>query len=340
MKFTKLILLTITLGIFTQIKAFGQFGSPLLTYKNDVPTQKECAEITKRKLIVLNQRWDLDKVDEFKRDKEFSLLEEYKDECAAYSNAYVQLIKEKWSLHDTFEVYSFKQIKELYETGATDVVVLALVHITVEKGSDNKNEYKLDFAYSANEKKMDENGFNPQDFKALILFPIEQLNELDYTFTKMYLGISLLRQVPTKEDIHYSIDMMNNIVQRKTLDNKFTDNTIKQLSPKLKEYTLAISKKDWDEDISIKDAQVYYPYPIEIVEQEKFNTLITEGATGYAYAFKLGTWMGIMFSDTKEIAYVSAPIDIPVKKATTLFSLRDLNKINEAVTNTKIVFKE
>jgi hypothetical protein len=50
--------------------------------------------------------------------------------------------------------------------------------------------------------------------------------------------------------------------------------------------------------------------------------------------------MGIMFSDTKEIAYVSAPIDIPVKKATALFSLRDLNKINEAVTNTKIVFKE
>lgn len=94
--------------------------------------------------------------------------------------------KGKWSLHDTFEVYSFKQIKELYETGATDVVVLALVHITVEKGSDNKNEYKLDFAYSANEKKMDENGFNPQDFKSLILFPIEQLNELDYLYKNVF----------------------------------------------------------------------------------------------------------------------------------------------------------
>ncbi len=318
----------------------AQFGSPLLTYKNDVPTQKECTEITSRKLIIMMQRWDLDKVDEFKRKKEFSQLEEYKDNCAAYSEAYIQFIKEKWSLHDTFEVKSFKQVKDLYETGATDYVVLALTHITVTKDSENKNQFTLDYAYSGNEATMDAGGFNVQDFKSLVLFPIEQLNELESTFTKMYLGISMIHQVPTKEDIYYGIDAMNDIVKRKAADNKFTDNTIKQTAPKLKEYTLAISKKDWDDYIAVKDAQVYYPYPIEVMEQEKFNKLITEGAAGYAYAFKVGNWFGIIYSDTKEIAYMSAPIDIPVKKTTPQFSLRDFNKINEAITGTKIDFKE
>ena len=340
MKQTRAFILTVLITLLSAGGLRAQFGSPLLTYKNDVPTQKECGQITSRKLIVMNQRWDLDKVDEFKRKKQFSELEEYKDNCAAYSNAYIDLIREKWNLHDTFEVKSFKQVRDLFEAGETEYIVLALVHITVEKDSENKNVFSVDYAYTGEESAKDANGFSSQDFKSLVLFPIEQLNEMETSFAKMYMGISLLHQVPTKEDIHYAVDVMNDIVKRKAADNKFTDNTIKQYSARLKDYTLAINKKDWDDYISIADAQVYYPYAIEVMEQDKFNSLITTPTPGYAYAFKLGNYIGIMFSDTKEIVYMSAPIDIPAKKTTPQFSLREFNKINEAVTGTKIDFKE
>lgn len=317
----------------------AQFGSPMLVYKNDLPTQKECAEIANRKLIIMGQRWDLDLVEDYKKDKEFSALEEYKDNCTAYSNEMTTPLAERWTLHDSFDVKAYREVKELYRTGTTEYLVLALIRITVEKGSDNKNEFNVSFAYTGKEDKADAAGFNPKEFKALVLFPIEQIEEMESTFKKLYIGVSMPRQYPTAVDLYKAVDVMTNLVKRRTADVAFTDNTIKQLSPKLKDYTLAIAKSDWDEDLSVADAQKYYPYPIEVMPDDKFNELIVTGKPGYAYAYKQGNLMGIVLSDTKDVAFISGPNDIPASKTTAKFSTRDFNKINEAVTETKIIFK-
>lgn len=339
MKKNRLLVFILIVFSLAPIKGRAQFGSPILVFKNDLPTQKECIEINSRKLIIMGARWDLDLVEDYKKRKEFSLLEEYKDNCLAYSEAYLKPLAERWTMHDSFETKQYRDVKALYHAGVTDVLVLALVKITIEKGNDDKNEFTVSFAYTGDEAEKDAAGFNPKEFKALVMFPIEQIEEMETTFKKLYIGVGIQHQVPTETDIYRAVDVMTNLVNRRAADIAFTDNTIKQFAPRLKDYTLAISKKDWEDGLLIADAQAYYPYPIEKMDEEKYNELIKAGKPGYAYGFKFGNLVGIMLSDTREVAFISGPSDIPNSKTSPYFNTRDFNKINEAVTETKIIFK-
>jgi len=339
MKIFRLIIVCLIAFLLSPIEGNAQFGSPILVYKNDLPTQKECVEINSRKLIIMGQRWDLDLVEDFKRKKEFSLFEEYKDNCIAYSDSFIKPLAERWSMHDSFEIKQYREVKALYNAGVTDVLVLALVKITIEKDNDNKNEFTVSFAYTGDEAEKDAAGFNPKEFKALVLFPIEQIEEMETTFKKLYIGVGIQHQVPTKTDINRAVDVMTNLVNRRAADAAFTDNTLKQFAPRLKDYTLAISKKDWEDGLLIADAQAYYPYPIEKMDEDKYNELIKSGKPGYAYGFKFGNLVGIMLSDTRQVAFIAGPSDIPNSKTSPFFNTRDFNKINEAVTEAKIIFK-
>ncbi len=340
MRIGRFLPLLLILTFFHYNTANAQFGSPLTVFKNDLPTQKECAEITGRKLVVMKVRWDIDQIDEYTRKKQFSQLEEYKDNCAAFSNSFTEPVSERWTMHDTMEYHTFKELREMYQAGETNVIVVALARIKITKGADDKKQFDLSYSYYGDEDAKDSSGFDPNDFKALVVFPIEQIMELPDAFKKIYVGVQLEHQNPSKEELYYAVDVVTDLVKRKAADNTFTDKVIKQSAPKLKDYTLAISKDDWDEDYKIKDAEPYYPLPIEVMEPAKFKQLITEGKPGYAYAIKVGLNTTIMLSDKREVAYLQQPNDIPTRKASDKFANRDFHKIYEAVTGVKVEFKE
>lgn len=323
---------------FTTLSA--QSGSFLLNYKNDLPTPQEVEQIKSRKLIIMSARWEADIVEEFKRLKEFNQLEEYKDNCAAYSKQYTDMIEGYWSLHDTAIVRSYIDIKTMLEAGEKDYVVLAFVQVHGRINNDEKKEFTYTYSYTGYEAANDAKAYDPLNYKALVLIPIEALMDFPDDIRKMYLGVSMPRQVPTKTDIIYGIDIMNDIVKRKAANPKFSDNMLKEHAPKLKDYTLAISKDDWEGSYLLREAQEWYPLPIEKVEADKFAELVEFGMPGYAIAFKVGNFTCVMLSDTREIAYIQGSTDIPAKKTSRYFNSRDFHKIYEAVTGERVTFKE
>lgn len=340
MRFGKWSLLLVFFLLVSVQSAKAQAGSPILAYKNDLPTAIECGEIKSRKLIIMQARWDADVVEEYKRLKEFSALEQYKDECAAYSKGYVDTLAQYWTMHDTAIIRSYIEIKNMLEAGEKDFVVLALVRVSGKLNNDDKKEFSYSYTYNGTEYDNDKLPYDPLNFKALVLFPIEALTDFPDDIRKMYLGISLQHQVPNKNDIVYAVDMMNDIVKRKLENPKFSDNMLKEGAPKLKNYTLAISKDNWESTYLLREAQEWYPLPIEKMEPEKFSELVQFGMPGYAIGYKIGNFTCIMLADTKEIVYVQGGMDIPSKKTSPYFNGRDFNKIYEAVTGERVTYKE
>jgi len=332
--------LSLSILITTHTISKAQSGSPILCYKNDLPTPSEVEQIRSRKLVIMKARWDADVVEEYKRLKEFSLLEEYKDLCAAYSDAYTTPLASYWSLHDSTALKSYIEIRNMLEAGEKDVMVLALVRVNIKLTNDDKKEISFSYTYTGEEEANDAKPYDPLSYKALVLFPIEALEDFPSDIKKMYLGVSLPRQVPTETDLIYAVDIMNDIVKRKTANTKFSDNMLKEFAPRLKEYTLAISKDNWEPSYLLREAAEYYPLPVEKVEPEKFTELIRYGMPGYAIGYKVGNFTVVMFSDTREIAYIQGPMDIPSKKSSKYFNNRDFHKIYEAVTGERVTFKE
>ncbi len=318
----------------------AQSGSFLLNYKSDLPTPQEVEQIKTRKLIIMSARWEADIVEEYKRLKEFAALEEYKDNCATYSKAYTDMIEGYWSLHDTAIVRSYIDIKTMLEAGEKDYVVLAFVQVHGRINNDDKKEFTYTYSYTGDEAANDARPYDPLNYKALVLLPIEALTEFPDDIRKMYLGVAMPHQVPVKSDIIYGIDIMNDIVKRKAANPKFSDNMLKEYAPKLKDYTLAISKDNWESSYLLREAEEWYKLPIEKVEPEKFAELVEFGMPGYAIAFKVGNFTAVILSDTREIAYIQTPMDIPTKKTSQYFNSRDFHKIYEAVTGERVTFKE
>lgn len=318
----------------------AQSGSLILNYKSDLPTPQQVEQIKARKLVIMEARWDADIVEKYKVQKEYSALEEYKDNCAVYSKAYTDMLVDYWSLHDSVPTMSYIEIKKMLEAGQKDVVVLAFVRVIGRLNNDDKKEFSYSYTYTGEELVNDTRPFDPLNYKALVLFPIEALTGLPEDIREMYLGVAMPRQVPVKTDVMYAIDIMNDIVRRKSENPKFSDNMLKESAPKLKGYTLAISKEDWESDYLLREAEEWYPLPIEKMEPEKFAELVQYGMPGYAIAFKVGGFTSVILSDTREIAYIQAPADIPVKKMSRYFNGRDFHKIYEAVTGERVTYKE
>lgn len=318
----------------------AQSGSLILNYKSDLPTPQEVEQIRSRKLVIMEARWEADIVETFKVQKEFSALEEYKDNCAVYSKAYTDLLQNYWSMHDSVETKSYIEIKQMLEAGQKDVVVLAFVRVLGKLNNDDKKEFSYSYTYTGKEAANDAKPFDPLNYKALVVFPIEALTDFPDDIRKMYLGVAMPRQVPTKNDVIYAIDIMNDIVKRKSANPKFSDNMLKEYAPRLKEYTLAISKDDWEPTYMLREAEEWYPLPIEKMESEKYTELVEFGMPGYAIGYKVGNFTCVMFSDTREIAYIQAPADIPAKKSSKYFNGRDFHKIYEAVTGERVTYKE
>ena len=167
------------------------------------------------------------------------------------------------------------------------------------------------------------------------MVPIEKVDAAEDFINNLYLAISLPNEMVDNESIVFGIDFVNHVVKSKLADERYSHLDISKNADKLKTYQLAVNKNEWDTELPEAEAEKIYGYDIEIMEAEAFNEVLNKGKAGIAYGVKMGPYIAIVLSDTKEVVYVSGLGNQMITKMSELYNAKELEKLNKAIIDTR-----
>lgn len=327
--------LVIALMICFGASAKAQINCPVLGNTRTLPTQAQCEEIKNRKVVVMLPELNENKIKQFEKKKEYDELAQYKKDFVIYKQAIKDGVKEHWNLHDFVSFKSTEEVMSLAKKGNKDYVVIIFGDAYSEFVNGNL-KMKFSFGYDGNEREWDKGESELVGQKCLIIAPIEKVDVAESLINTVYLAISLPQAMIDNESIVYGIDFVNYVVKQKLADKTFGHHDISKNAPKLSAYSLAVNQQDWSPEISTADVKDKFGLNVEIMDSLAFNTLLNAGQPGIAYAVKMGPYLSVVLSDTREVVYLTGLGDKFMFKQTSYISEKELENLQKKIAGVKV----
>ena len=326
--------------VFALIVCFGvttkaQINCPVLGNTRGLPTQAQCEEMKSRKVVVMLPELNENKIKQFEKKKEYDELAQYKKDFVIYKQAIKDGVKAHWNLHDFVSFKSTEEVMSLAKKGNKDSVVI-IFGATYSEYVNGALKLRFSFGYSGGEREFDNKEAEVYYQKCLIIAPIEKVDVAESLINSVHMAISLPHAMIDNESIVYGIDFVNYVVKQKLADKTFGHHDISKNASKLSAYTLAVNQEDWSSEISTADAKDKYGLTIELMDSLAFNTLLNTGQPGIAYAVKMGPYLSVVLSDTREVVYLTGLGDKFMFKLTPTISEKELENLQKKIAGMKV----
>lgn len=313
--------------------ADGQIIVPVCGNLKGLPSQEECKEITERKLILMIPALSEIKIKSLEKKKESGEIARIKKDYAEFVQAIKNGVQEHWNLHTEISIKTQEEVMSLSKKGSKEYIVLSFANPYRQQSGSNL--YKFSYSFDGDERVRDEMSAHMYGEKCLIMVPIEKVDAAEDFINNLYLAISLPNEMVDNESIVFGIDFVNHVVKSKLADERYSHLDISKNADKLKTYQLAVNKNEWDTELPEAEAEKIYGYDIEIMEAEAFNEVLNKGKAGIAYGVKMGPYIAIVLSDTKEVVYLSGLGNQMITKMSELYNVKELEKLNKAIIDTR-----